>query len=282
MVERSLRDLPGVVESSERARSFFSHRRRRRVFAAFLLGAPLAAAAWLIVQPGGRGAAAHGPSAGAVSTFFSNPGGFAPSAIDAGAALDASPERKHKKMDASASLASRRSVCVRLCDGFFFPVAPLSGRTDLASHEAACEDNCPDAPTALYIEPSGSDKIEDAVSTSGAPYTALPVALRSRTTLDNTCACHRAASRRYNYALLRDFTLRKGDAVMTPKGFMVFQGRKRLPFARKDFIALTQAPMPSDNRAALVAMERASATNGATDNGGASLTPPRPERLSRQ
>lgn len=280
MIERSSWDLTGVGDSSERARPIFSHRRRRSVLAAFLLGAPLAAAAWLIVQPGGRGAAAHGPSAGAVSTFFSNPGGFARSALDVGAALDASSERKHKKMDASASLASRRSVCVRLCDGFFFPVAPLSGETDLASHEAACEDNCPDAPTALYIEPSGSDKIEDAVSTSGAPYTALPVALRSRTALDNTCACHRAASRRYNYALLRDFTLRKGDAVMTPKGFMVFQGRKRLPFAREDFVALTRAPMPSDNRAALLAMERASASDIAAENSAAARM--RLERLIRQ
>ena len=258
MTDRSAQDLPVLVDRPAPARSIFS---RRRVLAAFLLGAPLAAMAWSIVLPGGRGAAAHGPAAEIASTFFTNMGGFSRSAPDGGGrtALDAPSEHRHKQTNAGLSLTASRSVCVRLCDGFFFPVAPVSGRTDLAGHEAACESNCPDAPTALYIEPSGSDKIEDAVSTSGVPYTALPVALRSRTTLDNTCACHRAASRRYNYALLRDFTLRKGDAVMTPAGFMVFQGQKRLPFVRKDFVALSQAPMASDNRATLLAMERASA-----------------------
>jgi hypothetical protein len=259
LTDRSAQDLPIFVDRAVPARSIFC--RRRRVLAAFLLGAPLAAMAWLIVQPGGRGAAAHGPAAEVASTFFTNMGGFSRSASDGGAraALDAPSERKHKQANASLSLTSSRSVCVRLCDGFFFPVAPVSGRTDLADHEAACESNCPDAPTALYIEPSGSDKIEDAVSTSGVPYTALPVALRSRTALDNTCACHRATTRGYGYALLHDFTLRRGDAVMTPTGFMVFQGRKRLPFVRRDFLALSQAPMANDNRAALLAMERASA-----------------------
>ena len=176
---------------------------------------------------------------------------------------------KHKKTDAIAGLTSSRSVCVRLCDGFFFPVAPVSASGDLAGPEAACQNTCPDAPTALYIEPSGSDKIEDAVSTNGAPYTALPVALRSRKTLDNTCSCHRSSPRGYRIALLHDFTLRKGDAVMTPRGFMVFQGQKRLPFARRDFVSLKQAPVQGDDRMALLAMERASAANPPARGAGA-------------
>ena len=202
------------------------------------------------------GAAAHGPSSGAASPLSLILGATSSPTAPV-AAQDAPVERKHKNGEQSANLMAGRSVCVRLCDGFFFPVAPVAGSGDLAGHEAACESTCPDAPTALYIEPSGSDKIEDAVSVQGAPYTALPVALRSRTTLDNTCACHRTAQRAYSYSLLRDFTLRKGDAVMTPRGFMVFQGRRQLPFARKDFVALTRASLPNAYRASLLAMERA-------------------------
>ena len=119
-----------------------------------------------------------------------------------------------------APRAGGRAVCVRLCDGFFFPSATSSGGDE------ACAAQCPDAPTARYTEPAGSDRIEDAVSTHGALYAALPVANRYQTTLDNMCSCHRARAGGYSKSLLNDPTLKKGDVVMTPKGFVVFQGAK--------------------------------------------------------
>jgi hypothetical protein len=142
---------------------------------------------------------------------------------------------------------------VRLCDGFFFPSATRSGG------DGACAAQCPDAPTARYTEPAGSDSIEDAVSTRGALYSALPVANRYRTTLDETCRCHRSLARSYSASSLNDPTLRKGDVVTTPRGFVVFQGAKTRSIAASDFVALSQArSLPEDLRAALVAMERAS------------------------
>ena len=148
--------------------------------------------------------------------------------------------------------ASGRAVCVRLCDGFFFPSVTSAGGDD------ACAAQCPDAPTARYTEPVGSDRIEDAVSTSGAPYTALPVANHYQTTLDNTCRCHRSPTRGYSAAVLNDPTLRRGDVVVTPKGFLVFQGAKTRSITSSDFVALSQArSLPKDLRAVLVAMERA-------------------------
>jgi hypothetical protein len=150
----------------------------------------------------------------------------------------------------------RRSVCVRLCDGYFFPLGPLSRAGDLANHEAACSGLCPDAPTEVFIEPAGSDKIEDAVSSDGAPYTALPVAFRNRTVADNTCSCHKRAGA--TFSLRDDFTLRKGDSVMTASGFMVFRGAARMPLKREDFATLANASMPKEKRTVLAAMERAS------------------------
>jgi hypothetical protein len=148
--------------------------------------------------------------------------------------------------------ASGRAVCVRLCDGFFFPSATSSGGDE------ACAAQCPDAPTARYTEPVGSDRIEDAVSKRGALYTALPVAFRYRTTLDNTCTCRRSPSRGYSESLLNDPTLRKGDVVMTPKGFVVFQGAKTGSITSSDFVALSEARSLSKGlRATLVDMERA-------------------------
>ena len=88
-------------------------------------------------------------------------------------------------------------------------------------------------------------------------YTALPVFLRYRTALDSACACRRAIGQNPPY--WQDPTLRKGDAVMTPDGFLVFAGAGRSPDRRGDFVALAAAAMPGDRRAALTAIERASA-----------------------
>jgi len=149
---------------------------------------------------------------------------------------------------------------VRLCDGFFFPSATSSGGDE------ACAAQCPDAPTARYTEPPGSDRIEDAVSTHGALYAVLPVANRYQTTSDNTCRCHRSLARGYSAAVLNDPTLRKGDVVVTPKGFLVFQGAKTRSITSSDFVALSQArSLPRDLRATLVAMERASASQPQVD-----------------
>jgi hypothetical protein len=164
------------------------------------------------------------------------------------------------------SWAGGHAVCVRLCDGGFFPI---STRGDTGEEEAACSALCPDAPVALYHEQSGSDKIEDAVSAKGAPYTALPVALRYRTTLDNTCACHRAHA--LPIAIARDATLRKGDYVMTASGLVMFTGSKGGPHGAGDFTAIAGASMPAAQKAALMAIEKASQAGG--DGRPVSLTP---------
>jgi hypothetical protein len=225
----------------------------RRTVAAFVTGVVILGTCLPLLLA--KSAGARGPISNNVYSLLL---GDVPSA---GSDASSSHQNKH----ASAGLTSGRSVCVRLCDGAFFPIAPVASHSDIADQEESCSALCPDAPTALYVEPSGSDKIEDAVSPSGAPYTALPVALRYRTTADNTCACHRTLAKAY--PLLRDRTLRKGDSVMTANGFMVFQGSRHLPYASEDFIALAAASIPKDQRATLTAMERASTvdTRGLTN-----------------
>jgi hypothetical protein len=168
----------------------------------------------------------------------------------AAAAVDVPTE-----LSAKETRADGLAVCVRLCDGFFFPSATSSGGDE------ACAAQCPDAPTVRYTEPAGSDRIEDAVSTRGALYSALPVANRYQIKLDNTCSCHRSPIRGYSDLLLNDPTLQKGDVVTTARGFVVFQGAKTGSIASSDFVALSQArSLPKDLRAILVDMERAGAS----------------------
>lgn len=151
---------------------------------------------------------------------------------------------------------SRRSVCVRLCDGFFFPIGDLPNDGDISGHEALCTGLCPGAPARLYVVPSGSDRIEDAVGVqSRKPYTALPVAFRHAAKSDRTCSCHPQVEAS-SISLLKDFTLRRGDGVMTHAGIKIFHGAQHWPYKRNDFLSLAATGDLSNNeRGALAAIE---------------------------
>ena len=153
----------------------------------------------------------------------------------------------------------RLSMCVRLCDGFAFPVGTYHGEQDRAAHEATCQSECPGAETALYVMPNGSDTIGDAVRvSSGKNYSELPDAFHYTTVLSEACTCHARSGGRIK-SLLRDFTLRRGDAVMTAKGLQVFHGSPRYPYRPKDFLALNKSTdVRKTNRATFHAIERAS------------------------
>ncbi len=268
-----LRNAPGSprsIVSTERAAWLAS--RSRRTLAAFGLGAALSVAG--LAAFAANRAAAHGPfsAANPVSPFsgatgLPNQPTYVLVKLDGRASArdesdDGGTKRRRDRITLIsgrlAEAAARRprlkgeAVCVRLCDGYFFPL-PVAAN-DGAAEAAACNSLCPDAPTEVYYR-NKSDRIEDAVSAKGELYTALPVSLRYRGTSDNTCSCHRDG---VAYAPLRDTTLRRGDAVMTPAGFMVFQGVEGAAHAARDFAALGKASLTSSQRGALQALERVS------------------------
>ena len=181
-------------------------------------------------------------------SFLSSPESDAPTR-----SYDDQPRHKAKHYGgAVAAFGYGKPVCVRLCDGSFFPTASVSGG------DVACAAQCPDAPTALYT--MSTDRIEDAVSSTGRLYSALPVAKRYQTSFESTCTCHRDSVASHARELLTDTTLRKGDVVMTANGFRVYQGDGYGPTGPRDFVTLSQArSVPKEERAALLAMERASA-----------------------
>ena len=157
-----------------------------------------------------------------------------------------------------ASGLPRRSYCVRLCDGYYFPVAPVNSDGDLNAHESLCAGLCPGAPTRLFIMPSGSERIEEAASRDGRKYSALPVAFRHTGTTDNTCACRPDnIAHTKIVSVMRDFTLRQGDMVMSNKGFRVFRGASHYPYGQSDFLSLAESSVNAKNRAALSAIEYA-------------------------
>lgn len=80
---------------------------------------------------------------------------------------------------------SRLPVCVRTCDGFFFPVnyQGAEGR-----YGDICRASCPGASAELYWMREGGD-IAEAVGARGGSYAALPNALAFRKARTPACSC---------------------------------------------------------------------------------------------
>ncbi|GJE41774.1 DUF2865 domain-containing protein [Methylobacterium soli] len=107
-----------------------------------------------------------------------------------------------------------RTVCVRSCDGFLFPLGNLAARRDLPVHEAACAAACPNAATSLYTLPAGEIDLDRAVSLKGQPYRAFALANVYRQKRVADCSCQ-SADGQPPLALAKDLTLRRGDVVAT-------------------------------------------------------------------
>src|SRR3990172_4475623 len=81
-----------------------------------------------------------------------------------------------------------RSVCVRLCDGFFYPISYVTYGARLAQDATQCQSNCA-APAELYVYRNPGQEIEQAGSLNGSPYMDLPVALKYRKEYVKGCSC---------------------------------------------------------------------------------------------
>jgi hypothetical protein len=81
-----------------------------------------------------------------------------------------------------------RTMCVRLCDGYYWPVSFATSRGNFARDEQACLKSC-GASVALYYYPSPGGALDEMVSLQGQPYKSLGTAFVYRTTYDPGCKC---------------------------------------------------------------------------------------------
>jgi len=82
-----------------------------------------------------------------------------------------------------------RTICVRSCDGYFFPISQFGTNGRIATDIDLCKASCPGAVVNLYLQPNDRE-VDGAVSAeSGLSYTALPTAYHYRTSLDSSCSC---------------------------------------------------------------------------------------------
>lgn len=111
------------------------------------------------------------------------------------------------------SSAGGRMLCVKTCDGSFFPL-DNRGRADA---DEMCQALCPGTETRAFSVPHGPVSLDQAVSPGGERYADLPNAFRFQRTRDAACACKREGES-WAQVLQRAEALldrREGDVVVT-------------------------------------------------------------------
>ena len=109
------------------------------------------------------------------------------------------------------------TVCVRACDGFYFPISYSTVPSRFPDDARACQRLCPAAEAELYSFRNPGEDMQQAVSVSGQSYTALPNAFRYRKEIIGGCSCRRPGQSWADALKNADdsSTLESGDIVVT-------------------------------------------------------------------
>jgi Protein of unknown function (DUF2865) len=91
------------------------------------------------------------------------------------------------RIEARIRGTSGKAVCVRTCDGYYFPLH-VRGASLREDGDAVCQSLCPATETKIFFNPG---EIEDARSPDGETYGDLANAFRYRKTYDASCFCRR-------------------------------------------------------------------------------------------
>ncbi|SHM19044.1 DUF2865 domain-containing protein [Bradyrhizobium lablabi] len=121
-----------------------------------------------------------------------------------------------------------RTVCVRTCDGAYFPVSFATVQARFPDDEKTCKALCPATEAALFTYRNPGEDINQAVSVSGQPYSALPNAFKFRSEFNPSCAC-KAAGQTWSDALKsvedKAAAEQQGDIIVTEESARKMQQR---------------------------------------------------------
>lgn len=84
-----------------------------------------------------------------------------------------------------------RTICVRTCDGFFYPISFATTPGRFEEDARTCQRMCPAAEVVLFTHRNPGENVEQAVSSSGRLYTELPNAFKYRQEFNSACSCKR-------------------------------------------------------------------------------------------
>ncbi len=107
-----------------------------------------------------------------------------------------------------------RTLCVRACDGYYFPISFSTTRDQFAYDQATCEATCPGAPVELYYHDNPASVSENMVSLYGVPYEDHPAAFQYRSKYDKSCSC--GSSRPPLFSIVGNLRLSDANGALSP------------------------------------------------------------------
>jgi len=169
-----------------------------------------------------------------------------------------------------------RTVCVRTCDGFYFPISFATVPARFPDDEKTCKNLCPASEATLFSYRNPGEDMNQAVSISGQSYASSPNAFRYRQEFNPSCAC-KAAGQTWSDALktIDDKTTaeQQGDIIVTEESAKKMSrapSSKAAPAAAKKGAApagtTAAAPAPEATTAGTAPATPAPATAAAPDN----------------
>ena len=82
-----------------------------------------------------------------------------------------------------------RTVCVRLSDGYFWPISYATLPEFVGNDAMTCQEMCPNTAVDLYFYDNPGQEPEQMRNMSGSPYTSLPTAFAYRNDFDKKATC---------------------------------------------------------------------------------------------
>ncbi len=110
-----------------------------------------------------------------------------------------------------------RTICVRSCDGYYFPISYATTSDHFAEDAQACQRLCPAAQASLYTYHNPGEDVPQALSLDGHPYSELPAAFAYRKALSPACSCRKPGESWADAlkTLGPDNTVAAGDVIVT-------------------------------------------------------------------
>jgi hypothetical protein len=90
--------------------------------------------------------------------------------------------------NSSSSNKTYRTLCVRLCDGYFWPISFSTTDDKFERDQKTCERSC-EGPVRLFTYQNPGSDIEDMEDLKGQPYKKMPNAYVFRSSFEPSCKC---------------------------------------------------------------------------------------------
>lgn len=181
-----------------------------------------------------------------------------------------------------------QAICVRTCDGGYFPLAPHAHEDQLDGLEQLCHASCPNTEARLYTM-GRSGELADATAVDGSSYTALPTAFQFEKSFAPSCTC-KPPNQSWAEALAQAEALLEGgrhdvtvtaalsDQMARPGAVPPPRGKAGKAKGQKPLPATPAAADPGVARDAQKALQAPTASNETTGIGG----PVQPARVVRE